>query len=68
MMATGLTVRKIAKRLGISINTVEAHRYQAMGRTGANTSIQLILAAVRCGAVPVDSLPALDLPVFIEEE
>lgn len=47
MIGSGMTVSQIAKRLGISVKTVEAHRENMKNKLGLTTSSQVVAAAVR---------------------
>lgn len=42
LMAEGFTSKEIALELGLSIRTVEAHRYSLMKKTGVSNSIMLV--------------------------
>lgn len=46
MIGAGLTVSKIAERLGISVKTVEAHRENIKNKLGFSNSAQVLAAAV----------------------
>lgn len=50
-IATGHTNESTAHLLGISIRTVEVHRYNARLKLSAWTAAQLIVAAHRAGIV-----------------
>jgi DNA-binding NarL/FixJ family response regulator len=51
LVAEGHTSKEIAKRLGLSFKTVEAHRSQIMERLGLNDLTGLVRFAVRVGLV-----------------
>jgi DNA-binding NarL/FixJ family response regulator len=49
LLAGGLTMRAIGARLGVSVRTVETHKYEAMHRLGVATTAALIRYAVAAG-------------------
>lgn len=51
LVAAGLTVKEIAKRLGMSPNTVRTHRSAITARTGICDRVKLTLWAQRVGLV-----------------
>lgn len=51
MLASGITMRDIATRLGLSRKTVETHRAQVMARLGARHVPELVRLAIRLGIV-----------------
>jgi DNA-binding NarL/FixJ family response regulator len=51
MLAAGLSAGEIARRLGLSVKTVETHRAQVMHRTGIHDLAGLVRYAVRVGIV-----------------
>jgi DNA-binding NarL/FixJ family response regulator len=51
MLASGVTMRDIATRLGLSRKTVETHRAQVMARLGARHVPELVRLAIRLGIV-----------------
>jgi DNA-binding NarL/FixJ family response regulator len=51
MLATGCSTREIARRLRLSVKTVETHRAQVMHRTGIHDVAGLVRYAVRVGLV-----------------
>jgi DNA-binding NarL/FixJ family response regulator len=54
MIAEGLPTKSIARRLDISVKTVEAHRGQLMERLGIREVAGLVRYAVRVGLVDAD--------------
>lgn len=52
LVAEGRTAREIAKRMGIAVKTVEAHRHEVAKRVGRHTAATLTRFAVRVGLVP----------------
>jgi DNA-binding NarL/FixJ family response regulator len=51
LLAAGLSAGEIARRLGLSVKTVETHRAQVMHRTGIHDLAGLVRYAVRVGIV-----------------
>jgi DNA-binding NarL/FixJ family response regulator len=51
MLAVGCSTREIARRLRLSVKTVETHRAQVMHRTGIHDLAGLVRYAVRVGIV-----------------
>jgi len=51
LLASGVTMRDIASRLGLSRKTVETHRAQVMARLGARHVPELVRLAIRLGIV-----------------
>lgn len=51
LLAAGLSTREIARRLRLSVKTVETHRAQVMHRTGIHDLAGLVRYAVRVGIV-----------------
>lgn len=49
LVCEGLTNRAIGRRLGISVRTVEVHRFTLMRRLGVRNVAQLYQAAIRLG-------------------
>jgi DNA-binding NarL/FixJ family response regulator len=49
LLAGGLTMPAIGARLGVSVRTVETHKYEAMHRLGVGTTAALIRYAVAAG-------------------
>lgn len=62
LLASGVTMRDIATRLGLSRKTVETHRAQVMARLGARHVPELVRLAIRLGIVSTDD-PAAEHPV-----
>ena len=59
LLASGVTMRDIASRLGLSRKTVETHRAQVMARLGARHVPELVRLAIRLGIVSTeDPVPA----------
>jgi len=54
LIAKGLTSKKIAASLHISVKTVETHRKQIMERLNVKNFASLILIAVRLGLISLD--------------
>jgi DNA-binding NarL/FixJ family response regulator len=61
LLAAGLTTGQIARRLRVSVKTVETHRAQVMQRTGTYGLALLVRYAVRVGIVSPNSN---QLPIF----
>ena len=59
LLASGVTMRDIASRLGLSRKTVETHRAQVMARLGARHVPELVRLAIRLGIVSTED-PALE--------
>lgn len=53
LIAEGRTTKAIAKRLDISVKTVESHRVQLMERLGVRSVPELVRCAIRLGVVSV---------------
>lgn len=51
LLAENKTNKEIAKRLGISIRTVETHRRSVMQKLNANSIVELVHYAIRNGMV-----------------
>jgi DNA-binding NarL/FixJ family response regulator len=51
LLASGLSSREIAARLGLSVKTIETHRANVMKRLGVRNLAELVRAAVRLGVV-----------------
>jgi two-component system, NarL family, response regulator DegU len=47
LVVAGHTSREIALQLGLSVRTIEVHRFHLMGRMGVNNVAQLVLEAHR---------------------
>jgi len=54
LLASGITMRDIASRLGLSRKTVETHRAQVMARLGARHVPELVRLAIRLGIVSAE--------------
>ncbi len=52
LVAEGLRTREIAKRLKLSVKTVESHRGEIMKRLGIHDVVSLVRYAIRVGLVP----------------
>src|ERR1700688_5142898 len=61
--AGGCSAKVTATALSISVKTVESHRFSMMKKTGCTTTIQLVMAALRCGVVTLEDLPDLGLTI-----
>ena len=55
LLARGRTSRSAARRLGISVKTVEAHRARIMDRLGIHDLAGLVRYAIRVGIVSADA-------------
>jgi len=55
-IATGLSTKQIAERMGLSRNTINAFRARVMKKTGRRTTAELVLYAARLGLVRVPGL------------
>ena len=55
LVAEGQTTPQIAKRLNLSVKTVETHRSEVMKRLGVHEVVSLVRYAVRVGLVPIHS-------------
>ncbi len=53
LVAEGKTAKEMANSLGISIRTVEFHKYEMMQSTGMETSADLIRFAIKHGIVKI---------------
>ena len=51
LVAEGLTTKAIARRLGVSVKTVETHRAQVMERLGIHDVAGLVRYALRAGLI-----------------
>jgi DNA-binding CsgD family transcriptional regulator len=47
LVVSGYTSREIATKLGLSVRTIEVHRFHLMGRMGVNNVAQLVNEAHR---------------------
>jgi DNA-binding NarL/FixJ family response regulator len=54
LLASGVTMRDIASKLGLSRKTVETHRAQVMARLGARHVPELVRMAIRLGIVSTE--------------
>lgn len=54
LLASGVTMRDIASKLGLSRKTVETHRAQVMARLGARHVPELVRMAIRMGIVSTE--------------
>jgi DNA-binding NarL/FixJ family response regulator len=52
LVAEGLRTRDIAKRLKLSVKTVESHRGEIMKRLGIHDVVSLVRYAIRVGLIP----------------
>lgn len=52
LVAEGLSNRRIALRLGLSIKTVESHRGSAMRKIGAHSTAELVRMAITRNLIP----------------
>ncbi len=53
LAAGGLTNPQVAKRLSISVRTVESHRAHFMRKLELRHQTDLVLYAIRCGLLPL---------------
>ena len=51
LIATGATVRGIARQLGLAESTVDSHKSRLMRKLGVHKSVELVRLAVRLGLV-----------------
>lgn len=49
LIAQGLSTRKIAERICLSVNTIESHRKSLIVKLGAKNSVDLVLKAINKG-------------------
>jgi DNA-binding NarL/FixJ family response regulator len=52
LVTEGHRTREVAKRLGISVKTVESHRGEIMKRLGIHDVVSLVRYAIRVGLIP----------------
>jgi DNA-binding NarL/FixJ family response regulator len=52
LVAEGHRTRDVAKRLGLSIKTVESHRSEIMKRLHIHDVVSLVRYAIRVGLIP----------------
>jgi DNA-binding NarL/FixJ family response regulator len=57
LIAEGFSNKEVAAMLTISLATVETHRAHILQKLDAHSTAQLVLAAVRCGVVPMPPRP-----------
>jgi DNA-binding NarL/FixJ family response regulator len=59
LVAEGRRTRDIAKKLGLSVKTVESHRGEIMKRLRVHDVVSLVRYAIRVGLSPLsfDTLP-----------
>ena len=50
-LAEGLSLKEIAVRRGISVNTAEVHRHNILKKTGFKNSVALCVAYVKGGII-----------------
>jgi DNA-binding NarL/FixJ family response regulator len=51
LLAEGLRVKEIAARLGLSVRTVETHKYEIMHLLEIDNTVELVKFAIRQGMV-----------------
>jgi two-component system response regulator NreC len=51
LLAEGNSNKEIANRLGLSLHTVETHRWRLMEKMDLHSTAELVLSAVRRGMV-----------------
>jgi DNA-binding NarL/FixJ family response regulator len=54
LLAEGLSVKEIAKRLHVSPKTVDARRHSIMGKLGVSSVAELVKHAIRAGLTSLD--------------
>lgn len=59
LIALGLSNQELCDRLWLSMPTVKTHISHLLAKTGARDRVQLVLTALRCGAVQVEEVLAL---------
>ena len=64
-MARGSTDKEIAETLNLSLSTVFAHKYNMFHKTGAQSTRELILGALRSGIIKLEDLPVLKARVQV---
>ena len=62
LVAEGHRTRDIAKRLGLSVKTVESHRGEIMKRLGVHDVVSLVRYAIRVGLIPLTFLVGVASP------
>jgi DNA-binding NarL/FixJ family response regulator len=55
LVAEGQRTREVAKRLGLSIKTIESHRSEIMKRLRIHDVVSLVRFAIRVGLIPAAS-------------
>jgi DNA-binding NarL/FixJ family response regulator len=63
LVTAGHRTREIAKRLGLSIKTVESHRGEIMKRLRIHNVVSLVRYAIRVGLIPATPWGAVDWAV-----
>jgi two-component system response regulator DevR len=53
-LARGYSDKEIARKLGVSVNTVAAHMVNLLGKLGVDSRLQAVLLAIKHGAVVVE--------------
>ena len=56
LVAAGLTNQEICDRLWLSMLTVKTHVSHLLAKTGSRDRVQLVLVALRAGAVTLDDV------------
>ena len=56
LVAAGLTNQEICDRLWLSMPTVKTHVSHLLAKTGSRDRVQLVLVALRAGAVTLDDV------------
>jgi DNA-binding NarL/FixJ family response regulator len=54
-VAQGLRSKQIAHALGLSVRTVESHKYTIMQELGVHNTVELVRKATRAGLIEVDA-------------
>lgn len=65
-MCTG-GVKGAATALGLQSNTIEAHRYNVMGKLRAHTFVEAVLMLLRSGALKLSDLPDAGVRVCVRD-
>ena len=58
LVASGLSTRDIAEKLGLGVRTVETHRVHVLRKLGLKGAVDVVRFAARCGIIPrAESIP-----------
>lgn len=66
LIAEGSTNEEIAAKLGCSVGTVPAHRYQAIQRLGARSTAGLVHRAIQTGLVALGDVDREENPAWLQ--